>query len=488
MSSLVFVVNQPEKLRKLLPPNGEALVLTARDYLLAPPELNRRAKVYNLCSSTRYQSVGYYVSLLAEARGHKALPSIATLQDFNDQANVRFFSRELGSLIQKSLEPILAEEFTLSVYFGKNLAKRYDKLCSHLYGLFPAPLMRASFQKRHNGWSLRELKPISLRDTPEDHQPFLADTLSSFLAGKRLAAPAAGKWRYDLAILHNPKEKHPPSDPKALNKFVRAAEAQGLRVEMIEKKDIARLNEFDALFIRETTQVNHHTYQFARRAQAEGLVVIDDPESILKCTNKVFLAELMARCKIPTPRSMIIHRQNAARAIEEIGFPCILKQPDSSFSAGVRKASDAGEFERESARMFEESELAIVQEYLPSEFDWRVGVFNRKPIYACKYYMARKHWQIRREDQRGRVFQGKDEGVPVGWVPRPVLSAALKAANAIGDGLYGVDLKEIDGKVYLIEVNDNPSIDADVEDAVSKDELYQNIMSVILSRIEERKK
>ena len=60
--------------------------------------------------------------------------------------------------------------------------------------------------------------------------------------------------------------------------------------------------EFDALFIRETTLVNHHTYRFARRAASEGLVVIDDPESILKCTNKVFLAELLSRHKMPMPQ------------------------------------------------------------------------------------------------------------------------------------------------------------------------------------------
>jgi glutathione synthase/RimK-type ligase-like ATP-grasp enzyme len=58
--------------------------------------------------------------------------------------------------------------------------------------------------------------------------------------------------------------------------------------ELIEKEDYGRLAEFDALFIRETTGVNHHTYRFARRAEAEGLVVVDDPQSILKCTNKVY--------------------------------------------------------------------------------------------------------------------------------------------------------------------------------------------------------
>ena len=43
-------------------------------------------------------------------------------------------------------------------------------------------------------------------------------------------------------------------------------------VELIEKKDYARLGEFDALLIRETTAIDHHTYRYATKAESEGLV------------------------------------------------------------------------------------------------------------------------------------------------------------------------------------------------------------------------
>ncbi len=36
----------------------------------------------------------------------------------------------------------------------------------------------------------------------------------------------------------------------------------GLSTEIITKNDFDRIPEFDALFIRETTAVNHHTYRF----------------------------------------------------------------------------------------------------------------------------------------------------------------------------------------------------------------------------------
>ena len=96
------------------------------------------------------------------------------------------------------------------------------------------------------------------------------------------------RYRYDLAILHNPQEALPPSSRTAMNKFIRAGGELGLDVDLITPDDFGRLAEYDALFIRETTAVNHHTYRFAKRAENEGLTVIDSPDAILRCSNKVY--------------------------------------------------------------------------------------------------------------------------------------------------------------------------------------------------------
>jgi glutathione synthase/RimK-type ligase-like ATP-grasp enzyme len=100
--------------------------------------------------------------------------------------------------------------------------------------------------------------------------------------------------------------------------------------------------------------------------------------------------------------------------------------------------------------------------------------------------MARRHWQI--INRNGDVpDEGKHETLPVELAPSAVVSAALRAANLVGNGLYGVDLKQVGRQCYVIEVNDNPSIESGVEDKVLKDELYGRIMSVFLRRIERRK-
>lgn len=462
-------------------------VISSKNYLTDPQfSKQRRVRVYNLCRSYRYQSLGYYVSLLAEARGHKPLPSVMTIQDLKSRTIVRIVSDELDELIQKSLKPIQANNFTLSIYFGKNLAKRYDRLSQQLFYQFQAPMLRAYFIKNKHGWILQSVNPIAAGEIPADHRAFVEEQAKVFFNRRPALNSKKDITRYDLAILRDPHEAYPPSDEKAIQKFVKAAENLGFYVEEIDRQDYGRLAEFDALFIRETTNVNHHTYRFARRAAAEDLVVIDDPDSILKCTNKVYLAELLTQLNIPTPRSVTISEETKDRASKELGFPCILKQPDSSFSQGVVKAENEMELNRAFNRLFDTSDLLIAQEFLPTEFDWRVGILNQQPLYICKYYMARKHWQIYERDGK-RTYAGRSECIPIDEAPPQVIETALKAANAIGNGFYGVDLKEVGGKVFVIEVNDNPSVDAGFEDEILKDQLYNKIMSDILERIEQKK-
>ena len=139
------------------------------------------------------------------------------------------------------------------------------------------------------------------------------------------------------------------------------------------------------------------------------------------------------------------------------------------------------------AKLLEKSDLIIAQEYLPTDFDWRVGIFDRQPIFVCKYFMAKKHWQIIKRDSNGqKTDDGNFTTLPVEHAPPKLIRTALKAANLIGDGFYGVDIKQIGNKFYVIEINDNPNIDAGVEDVILRDEFYLRIMRVFLRRIERK--
>ncbi len=483
---VLFVVDNPKDWPEDIP--GVEIV-PARHYLTDPRYGRRRGiRVQNLCGSYEYQSFGYYVSLLATARGHRPLPSVSSIQDMKSLTMLRFWSEDLDNLVQKSLSHIQTDKFTLSIYFGKNVAKHYDRLSLSLFRQFPSPLLRAKFVRSPGArWILQSLRPIAANDIPDEHWPSVIFFATEFFEKGRHRQPRRPVTRYDLAILHNPAEENPPSNDRALRRFQRAAEKLGFHVERITREDYGRVAEFDALFIRETTNVHHHTYRFAQRAAAEGLVVMDDPDSILLCTNKVFLAEMLSRHGIAQPRTLILDRSDADRVEREIGLPCILKQPDSSFSQGVFKASGRKELKQALEQLFTRSDLIIAQEFLPTEFDWRVGLLDRKPLYVCKYHMAPRQWKIQHTDGLGRTSYGGVEQVALEQAPPQVVHTALRAANPVGEGLYGVDLKQTGGKVYVIEINDNPSIDAGFEDGLLGEELYTQIMEVFLRRIEERK-
>jgi len=463
-------------------------VVTARSYL-SDPEFSglRGARVFNLCRHYRYQAYGYYVSLLAEARGHKPMPTVLTMQDLRSSTLLRIASHELSEEIAKTLASDASERFVLSIYFGHNVDKQHDRLASALFRMFPAPLMRASFVRDEGEWQLKNLHAIPTSAIPESHRGFAFEAARSFFVRREPRARPRARARFDLAILREPGEVFPPSNDRAIEGFIDAAEKLGISAEEIEKGDFGSLLEYDALFIRSTTAVNHYTYRFSRRAHAEGMVVIDDPISILRCTNKVYLAELLSRNGVPVPKTLILDRDGEARLLDTIGLPCILKQPDSSSSMGVVKAEDPASLKAHLAKLFDVSDLVIAQEFMPTPFDWRIGILDRCPLYAAKYFMARKHWQIiKRSAGSSRIQYGECEILPVEEVPAAGLATALKAANLIGDGLYGVDLKQVGDAWYVIEVNDCPNLDAKVEDEVLGDELYRRVMGVFLRRLEEK--
>jgi glutathione synthase/RimK-type ligase-like ATP-grasp enzyme len=468
----------------------EVEVISAKAYLTESryAEL-KNARVFNLCRSYRYQSVGYYVSLLAAARDHRAIPSVATMQDFRSQTIIRTIAEDIDDLIQKTFAKASEKEFTLYIYFGQTVLPEHRFVGRSLYNLFQAPLLKVSFVFTKK-WLIQQITPLSLGLIPDADQEHIAEFARSYFSRKRFQKTQIQQYAYDLAILVNPEEKSAPSCKKALKKFEEAADELNVYTEFITKEDYSRLSEFDALFIRETTSVNHHTYRFSRKAHAEGLVVIDDPFSILRCANKVYLAERLAQAKVAAPRTIILQKECLKSTPQSLGitFPCVLKQPDSAFSKGVVKASDEADFRSKLDMLFEKSDLIIAQEFMQSDFDWRVGILDRKPLFVCKYYMARGHWQICNWNTGGNNRFGKAETLRVEDAPPPVVQTALKAANLIGDGLYGVDLKEVDGKIVVIEVNDNPSIDAGVEDIVLKDDLYLTIIRSIISRIDSPRK
>jgi predicted ATP-grasp superfamily ATP-dependent carboligase len=100
--------------------------------------------------------------------------------------------------------------------------------------------------------------------------------------------------------------------------------------------------------------------------------------------------------------------------------------------------------------------------------------------------MAPGHWQVIKREA-GQKVEGSTIALSVGEAPEIVVKTALRAANLIGDGFYGVDLKQTREQTYVIEVNDNPNVDAGNEDGVLQDALYREVLGVLLRRVRERR-
>ena len=488
MSRLVIVVEKASDWGSYSPSDN---VVTAMDYLKEPIRSDEeRTQVINLCRSYKYLGAGYYVSLLAEARGHKVIPSVRAINDLRRRS---LYGLDIEDLNQK-LSRHLAQDrdttdFGILVYFGETSYEPLKDLARQVFEAFPCPILRIEFE-RDRKWEIDAIKPAGLHTLTDAQEDGFAAALDRFSKKLWRSKRTPKKFRYDIAMLQDPAEQWPPSNKKALKAFINAGKDLGIEVDPITRNDYSRLAEYDALFIRETTALDHHSYRFANKAEKEDMVVIDDPTSILRCTNKIYLSDLLKSRKLPTPRTEILYKDEPKKLAElgdTLGFPLVLKVPDGSFSRGVVKVADAEALKRAADELFQQTALVLAQEYMPTEFDWRIGILNREPIFACQYFMSRGNWQIYNHAAKGEARSGDFKTLPIREVPSEVVKLAQRATAQIGDGLYGVDLKQVGDRVVIIEVNDNPNIDWGVEDAYLGEDLYRRVMGEFLRRLERKR-
>lgn len=467
------------------------LVRSPRDYIAnAETYPGKAIRVINLVPDCSYLGLGYYASLLAEARGHTVIPSVETVVSLERKSLWQLAVEEFDAALNRRMKSLGAAApsgpFELFVAFGQAEDERFEAWGRMIYDRFRFPLLLVDVDRRKDGaWHVVDLETIGAKDLSLSRETVFQDQLRRMLTTEWRPPKARTTPRYTMAMLHNPADALPPSDPVALKRFVKAGRELGIAVELVTKADLPRLAEYDALFIRETTNVNHHTFRFARKAEEEGMPVIDDSLSILRCTNKVYLAELLEARNISRPYTRVLDRKRLKTIDAELEYPMVLKVPDGSFSRGVVKVSDRKELLEVGGKLLEKSDLILAQAFMPTEYDWRVGVLNGQPLYVCQYLMSTSHWQIVNHKEGGGFEQGGYRTIPVDEAPPEVVALGLRAAGLMGNGLYGVDIKQTtDYGCVVIEVNDNPSIESDVEDQVLGMDLYRAVMREFLRRLE----
>ncbi len=470
--------------------------------------------VINLCRSWRYLSKGYYVSLLAEARGQRVVPAPRELLGAQgprilralEEAGVETAPQEerlrrggLAAGVKGGKPPLLVKRAAGAGYepaptdavaepavlLGRCADPRFRRLATVVFRTCPLPLLRLRLVREEKRWKVAAVVPMRLGHLSDEERGELVRVLEGKRAKKlAVAAERPPAVRAALAVLFEEGDAHLPSTPETIERLERVAAPLGLHVHRIGLRDLARLGDYDALFIRTLTGPDLPSFAFALQAESLGMPVIDDTTSILRCCNKVFLHELLARAGLSTPPTRVVARGTKFEALtRELGRPVVLKLPDGSFASAVFRVEDEAEFERRSGELLERSPLILAQAYTPTAFDWRVTTLGGAPLFACKYHMARGHWQIAQRTGSGTHF-GRVEAVAVDDVPRAVLDLAVRASCLVGGGLYGVDLKETPQGAVVIEVNDNPNIDLGYDDAVAGDSVYEALAQHFLQAIE----
>lgn len=279
-------------------------------------------------------------------------------------------------------------------------------------------------------------------------------------------------------------EKYNFNDPReegALQNFRRAAEDSGNQFSFLFRENIADIPNYDAVFIRATTDPLFTAYIVSKTAYEYGLRVIDDPNSIKICANKIHQYALFEKYNVPHIPTMYLskdelHRKKINDIFQTLGKPVVIKAPYTSFSRYVEKAACETSFREISKRFFKKSDVLAIQKFTPTGFDWRVGVLGNEVLYVCKYLIPKGKWKHGAK-LRGKptMIWGRTEPVRKADMPPRLREVALKACSVVGKGLYGVDIKEVNGEYVVVEVNDNPSIYAGYEDQMDPD-IYKRII------------
>ncbi|WP_255192774.1 lysine biosynthesis protein LysX [Natronobeatus ordinarius] len=202
--------------------------------------------------------------------------------------------------------------------------------------------------------------------------------------------------------------------------------------------------------------------------EAYGVPVVNSHETAAICADKVKNSLALESAGVPTPATKVAFtKESALEAIEEFGYPCVLKPVVGSWGRLMAKldSRDAAEaiLEHKATLGHYEHKVFYVQEFVEKPGrDVRVLAVDGEPIAA----MARssEHWLTNAaKGAKTEAFELDDEAIEL----------VEKASDAVGGGLLGVDLMETGDSYTVHEVNHtvefkalNDAVDDDVAGAV----------------------
>jgi [lysine-biosynthesis-protein LysW]--L-2-aminoadipate ligase len=245
--------------------------------------------------------------------------------------------------------------------------------------------------------------------------------------------------------------------------LLKALSARGAQFERVDPRwvtyDLAgsALGQYDAVLVRCLS--HSRAYYLTRWLDRLGVPAVSPFKVISTCGDKILTSIALQEAGVPIPRNVVAFTPEAAlEAIEEMGYPVVLKPPFGSWGRLLARVND-----RDSAEAILEHKKTLggfihsvfyIQEHVDKPGrDIRAMVAGDELVYAI--YRISDHWIT--NTARG----GRAELCP----PTPELvDICLSAAEAVGGGVVAIDLFETkDGRLLVNEVNHTPEFHASVE-------------------------
>lgn len=182
--------------------------------------------------------------------------------------------------------------------------------------------------------------------------------------------------------------------------------------------------------------------------EAHNIKVINPAHLVELCGDKVKTSLLLARNKIPTPKTIVTLSKEAALAtIEQLGYPVVLKPIVGSWGRLLAKINDRDSaeaiLEHKSTLGSYQHEIFYIQEYIEKKGrDIRIVVIGTEPIAAM--YRVSSHW----------ITNAARGGTPKPCkITADIEKIISKVIAVFGQGLLGIDLFETKHGLEVVEVN-----------------------------------
>ena len=218
------------------------------------------------------------------------------------------------------------------------------------------------------------------------------------------------------------------------------------RTLIFDLHDPAPFRKYDLILER---AINHSRAQYAlHMLNGWGIKTINTARTARICGDKLLTTQALRQHDLPVPRNLVAFTpESALEAIEQLGYPVVLKPCVGSWGRLVAKINDrqAAEAVLEHKQILGSYHHSIyyIQEYVDKPgYDIRSFVVGDETI--CAIYRTSDHWIT------NTALGGQASNCPV--TPE-IDTLSRAAAQAVGGGMLAVDLLETPDGLWVNEVN-----------------------------------